>query len=258
MGVRVVRKAVKTAMGKSNLPGIDYTVNPYIGCSHGCIYCYARLYCPKEVAESWGRLIFVKENLPQALLKDVRGFKKGKVMLSTITDPYQPQEKKFELTRRALSILLNSGFKVSIQTKSNLVLRDIDLLLCGKADVGFSLSTLDSSISKKIEPKAPSPEKRIDALRRLNSEGVKTWIFLAPVLPNTLNGIEEIAEVAKETESTLYFDRFRIKAFMKEGRLRELVESVKNTDWKAVERKIHEVCERKGVVLRPAFGNFWL
>ncbi len=255
MGIRVVKKTVKTAMSRSNLPNIDYTVNAYTGCSHGCIYCYARLYCPKEVAENWGELVYVKENLPQALLKDVKRFKKGMVMLSTITDPYQPLEKKFRLTGEALKILIQSGFKVSIQTKSSLVLRDVELLVKGGADVGFSISTLDRNITGKIEPFASPPEKRLDALRNLSSEGVKTWIFLAPILPETLNDVEEILGVAEETGSTLFYDRFRIKSFMRGDELGQLAERARKTDWKAVERKITELCERKGVKAIPAFGK---
>jgi len=259
MGVRVIRKKVKSAIGRSNLPGVSYTVNPYTGCSHGCIYCYARSYCPKEIGENWGKVVVVKENIVEVLAKELRNKRKeGRLMLSTITDPYQPLEGKEKLTRGILQILVNSRYKVSIQTKSDLVLRDLDLIVRNRenTDVGFTLTTLDERLAGMIEPSASPPRKRIKALGRLREEGIRTWIFFGPVLPGVdEGGIMEIAEIAKATDSAIFYDKFRVKEFMKSGIVGEIAEMARKTDWRVLARKIQEICDSIGVKAVPAFGR---
>jgi len=137
---------VKTALSNSGLPDLDYALNPYIGCQHGCLYCYAPNYISDiDVKANWGKVIIVKENIGDILHEEVLKKKRGAVGIGTITDAYQPQESIYGLTRLSLKILLNHGFRVSIQTKSTLIIRDIDLLLKfrNKVDVGFTLTSLD-------------------------------------------------------------------------------------------------------------------
>ncbi|MEM0022418.1 MAG: radical SAM protein, partial [Archaeoglobaceae archaeon] len=109
----VERKKVSTALGKSNLPGLDYTLNPYVGCSHGCVYCYARLYCDLRIAENWGKIVVVKENIAEVLAKEITRKRKGVVGLSTITDAYQSIEAKERIARELLMMLLENNFEVS-------------------------------------------------------------------------------------------------------------------------------------------------
>lgn len=253
MSVLVERKIVNRAIGKSNLPDIDYTVNPYLGCAHGCVYCYARLYCERRIAENWGKIVVVKENLVRVLKKEIREKKKGIVALSTATDAYQEIEEKEKLTREVLKVLLAHGFHVSIQTKSPLVVRDLDVMLENSqmVDVGVTITTLDSDFAKLIEPSAPLPKERVKAIEKIASEGIKTWIFLGPVIPN--EEVEEIIEVAEITKSTLLYDRYRVKPFMKSGIAKKLADKAMKTNWKEVFEKIRELCERKGVIARPAF-----
>ncbi len=248
--MEVIRRKTKRALGKSNLPGIDYTLNPYIGCLHGCVYCYSRLYCPKEVEMNWGKIVVVKSNIAEVLLKEVRKKRKGKVTLSTLTDAYQPVERDEGITRKLLQILLNSGFSVSIQTKSDMVLRDMDLITSHSVDVGFTITTLDEKLAKLVEPNAASPSKRAKALERLHSEGVRTWIFLGPILPGNEDEIEAIVELAKATDSILIYDKYRVKKFMKSGIERELADRAKKTDWRTLSRKIEELYDKAF----PAFG----
>jgi DNA repair photolyase len=249
----VFRRKVKRAIGKSNLPGLDYTVNPYIGCAHGCVYCYARLYCEKEIAENWGNVVVVKENIPEILSRELKNVKKGVVALSTATDAYQFLEEKEQLTRRILSILLENGFRVSIQTKSPLVLRDMDILVenAEKVDVGFTITTLRDDFAKKIEPNAPLPSERIKALKKISMEGIETWIFLGPMIPG--EKFEEIVELAKETESILYYDKYRIKPFMRSGLAKELAEKARKFDWFEEFKKLKNYCEVLGVSVKSAF-----
>jgi len=194
MSIKVREKLAKTILSKSKV--FDYTVNPYTGCEHGCTYCYARFmrrFC--NVEEEWGSFVDVKVNAPQLLGKEVRRKKKGDVWISGVTDPYQPVEKKYRLTRRCLEILLTNGWNVTIQTKSPLILRDIDLL--GKfknAEVGFTITTADERIRKIFEPNTPSIKERIDALSRLHESGIKTFVMIAPVLPGAENLVDLISE----------------------------------------------------------------
>lgn len=243
----VLRRKVRTALSRSNLPGLDFSLNPYIGCIHGCIYCYAKCYVSKDLAESWGKFVIVKEDLLK-LLKRVKRVE-GKVGIGTVTDAYQKVEEKEMITREALKILLEKGFKVSIQTKSDLVVRDLDVFKRFKyLDVGFTITTLDENKTKILEPNAPLPEKRIKALKKLASVGIKTWIFLGPIIPGTsFEEVEEIVEIAARTRSSFYYDKFRIKDFMRDGYLKDLAERAKKIDWKEVFLKIREICEKHNV-----------
>ncbi|MEM0203085.1 MAG: radical SAM protein [Archaeoglobaceae archaeon] len=251
----VERKKVSTALGKSNLPGLDYTLNPYIGCSHGCVYCYARLYCDSRIAKHWGKIVVVKENIAEILAREITRRKKGVVGLSTITDAYQSIEAKERIARELLRMLLENNFEVSIQTKSSLVLRDLDIL-CEKkelVDVGFTITTLDNRIAEVVEPKASSPSERVKALEKISAEGIKTWIFLGPIIPGiSEESFGEIVEIAKATNSLVYYDKYRVKPFMS-GIAKEFADKAMKTDWKGVFEKIEQLCERKGVATKPAF-----
>jgi hypothetical protein len=123
------RIRVKTALSKSGLYDLDYAYNPYVGCFHGCVYCYARAYVrDEEVSRNWGTVVYIKENILEVLREEVKRKPRGVVGVSTLTDPYQPIEAGEGLTRRGIQVLLQGNFKVSIQTKSPLVTRDIDIL----------------------------------------------------------------------------------------------------------------------------------
>lgn len=221
-GVEIYFTDVKSAISPSGLPDIDYALNPYMGCSHSCIYCYARLYTRDErAARNWGSAIVVKRNLIEVLSKEVSRKKKGIVGVGTITDAYQPVEAVFKLTRKAVELLLRNGFYLSIQTKNPLVLRDVDLFsrYKGLVDVGFTITTTDSKLSSSIEPKAPYPIARMNALRKLSSLGVKTWIFYGPIIPginDRISTIERLFSLAQETGSIFYYDPLHIKQFMRE------------------------------------------
>lgn len=257
MDILVERRKVSNALGKSNLPGLDYTLNPYIGCSHGCIYCYARLYSEPRVGNNWGKIVIVKDNIVEILAKEIRRKKKGVVGLSTITDAYQSIEAEEGITRELLRILLENNFKVSIQTKSSLVLRDLDLL-CSRielVDVGFTITTLKDEFARIIEPKASPPSERVKALEKISAEGIKTWIFLGPIIPEiSENSFSEIVEIAESTNSVLYYDKYRSKPFMY-GLAKEFAEKAKKIEWNAISEKIRELCRSRGVEFIPAFDD---
>ncbi len=218
---QIIKQRTMTALSRSGLPGLDYALNPYMGCFHACIYCYARLYTrDKRVSENWGRVVIVKENLLEVLNSEVKRLKRGVVGVGTITDAYQPVETVFKLTREAVRILLNNGFRVSIQTKSPLILRDIDVLSASKelVDIGFTITSVICGRSRQVEPNAPCPESRIDALRRLSKLGFNTWVFYGPIIPG-FNDDEDtitlLVDIASETNSVLYYDPLHFKPFMR-------------------------------------------
>ena len=159
-----------------------YTANLYKGCTHGCIYCYAPSLTHDE--RRWGSYVDVKINAPRVLERELRTLAREEVFLSSASDPYQPVEARYMLTRRCLEILLRNRFPVSILTRSPLILRDLDLLK--KFDwltVGMSITSVPT---REYEPGVPPLVRRIDTLRRLHQEGIHTRVSLAPVIPNII------------------------------------------------------------------------
>ena len=175
----------KTVMTKTAIPGLDYCINPYVGCGHGCRYCYATFM--KRFTghqEPWGEFTDVKVNAPLALRRQLGRAKRGLVSLSTVTDPYQPIEKRYQITRMCLEVLLEYQFPVSILTRSPLCLRDLDLFKQFKTiDVGLSVTTHDEEMRKIFEPNSPSIASRIEALKTLHDEKISTYAFIGPMLP---------------------------------------------------------------------------
>lgn len=193
----------KNALVKSRISGVDYCLNPYTGCEHNCAYCYA-IFMKRfaDHSEEWGTFVDVKINFLERLEKEVRKAKPGTVMLSSVTDAYQPLEDKYRLTRGALEILSRYDFSVHIQTKSDLVLRDVDVLrMLKEPEVGFTITSLDPKVQRKFEPGACSVERRLQALKKLNREGIGTFIFFGPILPyfsDTEESISSLFQKARE------------------------------------------------------------
>lgn len=190
----ISEKTCHSILNKSGIPGVDYALNPYTGCQHGCVYCYAT-FMKKYTnhPEPWGGFVDVKLNAPVVLAKELLRKKPGQVMLGTVTDAYQPLEKKYEVTRQCLELLTESDFPVSILTKSSLILRDLDLLKGRRHwDVGFTITTPEDKIRRAFEPHASSVEARLEALKELTKVGVNTWVFFGPVLPYFSDSEEEI------------------------------------------------------------------
>ncbi len=263
-GIKVYYTTVHTALSKSKLPDLDYALNPYLGCGHGCVYCYARLYTKdRRASENWGFVVVLKTNIVNVLSREVKKLKPGVVGVGTITDAYQPVEAVYKLTSRCLKILLEHGFRVSIQTKNPLVLRDLNLLAMRKelVDVGFTITTLNGKLAEIVEPRSPPPGARVQALRKLSDLGIKTWIFYGPIVPGLNDDeetVERIAKLAHETASTLYYDPLNIKPFMKNPThpLRGYI-SMKNTSWwVSVKGTILKYCDEYALTCKPGFlGN---
>jgi DNA repair photolyase len=179
-------KRARSVLSKSGIPGADYCVNPYVGCSHACRYCYATFMKRfTDHSEPWGTFVDAKANAPEALCRELRRARPGRVMVSSVTDPYQPVERKCRLTRQCLEALLESDMQVGILTKSPLVLRDLDLFkrFGDRVEVGLTVTTDDESMRRLFEPHAPAVALRVKALRTLRERGVATYAFIGPVLP---------------------------------------------------------------------------
>jgi DNA repair photolyase len=173
----------KSILSKSKV--FDYTVNPYIGCEHGCTYCYARFmkrYTGHK--EEWGQFVDVKINAASVLQQELMKKSPGRIWISGTCDAYQPVEKKYELTRKCLAILTRHGWPVTVQTKSPLVERDLDVLKkINDVEVGFTITTGDDRVREVFEPNSSSIDERIEALANLHSVGIRTFAMIAPLLP---------------------------------------------------------------------------
>jgi DNA repair photolyase len=213
----------KYAISPSRLPGYDYALNPYRGCGHGCTYCYA----PDVLREKreWGTFVDIKRNIPTILAKEVKRKEKGVVGIGTVTDAYQPVEKRTEVTRFSLEQLLKEDFPICIQTKSDLVLRDLDLITrFSDSEVGFTVAFLDESTRKLFEPNASPIERRLSALRTLSDEGVRTWAFIGPILPHV--SMDELLELARRISDTgvehVLVDKLNLKRSTRKSILKRL------------------------------------
>jgi len=206
MELRIKEKRARSVLSKSGISGIDYCINPYTGCSHGCRYCYATFM--KRFTghgEPWGSFVDAKINTPEILQRQMKKAPRGNIMISSVTDPYQAVESQYQLTRQCLEVLLAYQFPVSILTKSPLVLRDLDLIGRFKEiEVGLTITTNDDRIREIFEPNAPPVEARIHALKELSAKGVKTYAFIGPLLP--LNP-EDLAEKIGPYVQSVLIDR---------------------------------------------------
>jgi DNA repair photolyase len=193
----------KSILSKSKI--FDYVINPYTGCQHKCTYCYARFM--KKYSghkEPWGEFVDVKINATDLLQTEIERKKPGKVWVSGVCDPYQPLEARYRLTRRCLEILVKHDWQFVIQTRSPLVVRDIDILKqSSKAEAGLSVTTANDEIRRIFEPDAPPISKRIKALDELHKAGIRTFAMIAPLLP----GAEGLAEALKGKVDRVMIDR---------------------------------------------------
>lgn len=200
-------------MTKSNLPKVDYCINPYVGCLHDCVYCYARFMKRfTNHSEKWGRFLDVKINAPKVLAKELaRRPKQGIVLLGSVTDAYQPAEGKYQLTRKILEVLLKHDFPVSILTKSDLITRDIDLLKqFSNCEVGLTITTLDEKVAKDFEPYSSTPQERLKALEVLHDNGITTYAFIGPILPG-LTELESIFNILKNKVDFVMAESLNLK-----------------------------------------------
>lgn len=197
--MQIAEIAAKTALVRSRIPGVDYVINPYLGCAHGCKYCYAvfmRKYARQCQGQPWGRFVEVKVNIAQVLRAELaRKRQKGRALLASVCDPYQPVEARYRLTRQCLEALRDFGWGIDILTCSPLVTRDLALLAgTPQVSVGLSIPTDDDTVRRVTEPQAPPIPARIITLKRLADAGLRPWVFIAPMLPMNPERLAQLIE----------------------------------------------------------------
>jgi DNA repair photolyase len=192
--------------------GFDRSINPYRGCEHGCVYCYARpthAYLGLSSGLDFETRIFIKPDAAKLLRAELAkpGYRPATMALGTNTDPYQPLERQLRLTRDILEVLHGTRHPVGIVTKSALVLRDVDILApmsaLGLARVWLSVTTLDGELARKLEPRATQPARRLEAVRRLVAAGVQSGVMVAPIIPAlTDHELERLVAAAADAGAT--------------------------------------------------------
>ncbi|WP_310551415.1 SPL family radical SAM protein [Paenibacillus glufosinatiresistens] len=238
---------VKTGMTpvKEERMPFGWSINPYRGCAHGCSFCFARgfqHFMNLGADDEFQNHILLKTNAPEALeaqlaklavrhrydLGEMRR-RLGQVMIGTVTDPYQPVEGRMKLTRRCLEVLARYGVGVSVTTRSPLILRDLDLLRrMDGVSVNISMNTLDAKLTRRLEPEAPLPAKRLETLKALSEAGIRTSVFIAPILPLLTDGPKDLEELfaaaAERGAGSFMTSALRLSPEVKRGYFRSLAE----------------------------------
>jgi DNA repair photolyase len=201
----------RSILNRCNVPRMPFswTINPYRGCEFACKYCYARYtheFMELHDPLAFERLIYVKQNVAGQLRRDLKKVKKDEMIaIGTATDPYQPAERRYQVTRSILEELaLHEGYDIGLVTKSNMVVRDADVLRRigerNKIYVNLTVTTLDSRLAHILEPRAPRPDLRLAAVRGLNQAGVPAGVICAPVIPGITDGVRELDALVKATK----------------------------------------------------------
>ncbi|MFX0076320.1 MAG: radical SAM protein [Candidatus Hermodarchaeota archaeon] len=260
-------REAKTIITKSNIPEIDFVINPYIGCQHGCIYCYAEFMIrfTGHKGDKWGNFLDVKTyNINKIKPERYNG---KKILFSSVTDPYLPLELKYENTRKILEKLVGTKAHISVLTKSKFLIRDIDLFKkFENLEVGISINTLDSGFAKLIEKGASRPHERLEALKEVHDNGIKTYTFISPFFPQITNYKAIIKETLAFTDSYMFenlnFRPHNVPKIFKviKEHYPELVpvyqEFRKNNSlWDPIESEIKAYCEELKLTYKIAFHH---
>ena len=267
--MKIKEVKAKSIITKSNLPDADYVINPYTGCIHSCIYCYARFM--KRFTghtEPWGKFVDVKINSPNLIPKNTKKYKGKSIFLASVTDAYLPLERKYKLTRKILKNLIPLQPNLCIQTKSDLITRDIDLLKQFKTcEVGLTITTLNDNLRKEIEPITTSVQNRIKALKKLKENKIKTYIFIGPIFPH-LTDWKKIILKTKHYSDLYMFENLNIRGSIwdsvkkwlktKHPELLEKYQQIyfsKNNYWDKVEQEIKQFCKKQKVNCKIYFHH---
>ena len=264
--IKVNEVKVGTYLTASKLPDADYVINPYVGCPHKCIYCYAEFMkrFTNHTGEDWGDFLDVKLTDKPIRLDKIGG---ASVLFGSVTDAYNPYEKKYELTRKILKEFIGSTARVEILTKSDLVIRDIDIFKqIADLRVGISMNSLDDAFRKMTEPYASSVERRIETMRVLHDAGIRTYLFMSPIFPE-ITRFADIIERVQPFADAFYFENLNLRAgylprvlgFISEyyPEYTKIYDAIyRNKDmtyWENLSIKINEYCNRAGFVYKLYF-----
>lgn len=226
--MKPVEIEANSLINRSKIPSVDYVVNPYVGCVFGCAYCYASASGRRvgEPVSAWGDYLYVKTNAVEVVRKQLQRMgedkRRGTLVLSSQTDPYQGHEKHYRLTRGILAELVEVRYPgtVRILTKSPLVTRDIDLLTAlPDAEVGLTVTSTDDSVSRWLEVRAPLASRRLKTLAELHEAGVRTYAFVGPLLPHFLEEpqlLEDLlARLAETGVREVYMEHINLDPYIR-------------------------------------------
>lgn len=251
----------KNIITKSNLPAADFVINPYVGCSNACIYCYARFMKRfSNHQEEWGKFVDIKMNAAELVPDKLDKYRGKSFFVSSVTDPYLHYEKDYKLTRSVLEKLVDIEAQIDIQSKSDLIIRDIDLFKQFKrCRVGITMTTLDDKVRREVEPYTANVENRMKALQTLNEAGIENYIFIGPILPY-ITDWRGIIETTKPYVRKYVFENLNIKGsvwqdIVKWLKLKHLELYSKYNDiyfgksdyWQIEEAQISKYCIENGI-----------
>lgn len=223
--MNISEKSCKSLLSKSELYGIDYSINPYTGCEHGCEYCYATFMKRfSKHSEPWGDFIDVKKGIEKILKKDLKKTPKGEILISSVTDPYQPIEEKYKNTRKIIKILSEEKWPVNILTKNKLILRDLDIFRNfdnENLSLGFTINFLNEKHRKIWEPDTSKISERIEALKKISKENMNTYAHVGPYLPKITN-LKKITEKTSPYIQELQIESINFK------RKKKILKIIKN------------------------------
>lgn len=264
--IKIAEIKVRSVLSKTGLPA-DYVINPYVGCQHACVYCYA-CFMKKfsSHGEPWGTFVDVKTNAVEVLPVTPARYADKRIYFSSVTDAYQPLEKRYGLTRRILEKLVRFEPRINIQTKSSLVLRDLDLLRrFASCEVGFTIVTTDEKLRREIEPFASPVAERISALQRLHDAGLPTYVFIGPILPY-LTGWKQIIASTRDFVGYYAIDRLNTRGAIRSSVHRWLtahhpdllsrynrIYAFGESYWRTVSNSVREFAASEGVDCRIFF-----
>jgi DNA repair photolyase len=241
MNVKEIRS--KTILSVSKV--YNYVINPYVGCEHGCHYCYARFI--KRFSghtEPWGKFVDIKINAADLLRAEITRKKCASVWISGLCDPYQPLEADYKITRNCLEILADNNWPVVIQTRSSMVLRDIDIIKRAEHfEVGLTVTTADDEIRKLFEPDAPLIKERLTTLDELHRSGIRTYAMIAPILP----GAEALAYALEGKVDYIIVDRMNYHYADWVYKKYRLEDKLSDDFFQRTAREIASACRKLGI-----------
>lgn len=259
MGIVIKEKETKGILTKSNLPVSDFSANPYVGCVFGCKYCYASFMKKfTNHSEPWGNFVDIKF---WPSIKNFAKYSGKEVFIGSVTYPYQPCEVKYQRTRKLLEELRGRDISISITTKSDLILRDLDLIKTfPKAQVSWSINTLDEIFRKDMD-RAVSIKKRLDAMKQFYDAGIQTTCFIAPIFPKITN-VQDIILAAKDRCNLVLLDKLNLRDDYKTNILNWIHENHPKLDslyysiyikkdynyWITLDEEIKEFTRKEGLI----------
>ena len=265
--MKINYREAKSIITKSNIPEIDFVINPYVGCQHGCVYCYAEFMIrfTGHKGDKWGEFLDIK-TFDFDKIKPQR-YDGKRILLSSVTDPYIPLELKYKNTRRILEKLVGTRAEISILTKSKFVTRDIDLFKkFDDLEVGISISTLDNEFAQLIERGASRPKERLEALKEIHENGIKTYVFISPFFPKITN-YKAIIEETMDFADSYMFENLNFRPH-NVPRILRIIKQVypeflpvyeefrkDHSQWDSIESEIDAYCKKLKLIYQIAFHH---